>query len=477
MGDGYTSSAVRISIIGAGSAVFSLALVKDLCLTGSLSGSEVSFMDTDPERLEVVYNLASRFADELGADLRFERTQDREASLQDADFVINTAYSKGHHHARRMRQLTAEHGYYYGGVDVGNFYDFQLMLDVARDMERICPDAWLLQSGNPVFDGCTLLTRETAINVIGLCHGHYGCHEIAHTIGLDPGRITWQAPGFNHCIWLTHFFYDGVDAYPRIDDWIATEGEDYWRTHVATRPHDVQMSRGAVHQYLMYGLFPVGDTVRHGEWWYHTDFETKKAWFGETYGGPDTEFARSAYVAKLEERSAEMARYAGDRQSQLQEIFGSGKSREQHIPVIDALVNNATGEFQVNVPNRGVLEGVPDDVVVEVPAIIDKRGVQPLKVGTLPRKVMLEVLLPRWLEMERNLQAFKSGDWTMLLWNTLDSHQTRSYDQALAVLERLLEMEAHQELARHFPKPSTFGPLNVPRRSVTSDPNSRSGNE
>ncbi len=137
------------------------------------------------------------------------------------------------------------------------------MLDVAHDMERICPDAWLIQSGNPVFDGCTLMTRETGIKVCGLCHGHYDYEEIARTIGIDPAKVTWQAPGVNHNIWLTHFIYEGKDAYPLIDEWIATKGEEYWRTHVAERTHDAQMSRGAVHQYHMYGLFPIGDTVRH----------------------------------------------------------------------------------------------------------------------------------------------------------------------------------------------------------------------
>ena len=154
-------TAIRVSVIGAGSAQFSLGLVKDLCLTESLAGSQVCFMDIDQERLEMIHKLAARYAGELGADLRFARTTDRETALHEADFVIDTAAVKSHHHQRAIRDLTARHGYYYGGVRLGNFYQFQLMLEVARDMERICPDAWLIMSGNPVFEGCTLLTRET----------------------------------------------------------------------------------------------------------------------------------------------------------------------------------------------------------------------------------------------------------------------------------------------------------------------------
>ena len=325
--------------------------------------------------LEMIHKLAARYADELSTHLSFESTTDRKAALQNADFVINTVYIKGHHHARAMRELTAKHGYYYGGVRLPDFYQLGLMLDVARDMEKICPDAWLIQSGNPVFDGCTLMTRETGIKVCGLCHGHYGYYDLAQTVGIEhPERITWQAPGLNHNIWLTDFIYEGKDAYPLIDEWINTKGEEYWRTHVATRTHDIQMSRGAVHEYRMYGLFPIGDTARRGGSWYHTDLETKKHWFGQPWGGPDTEVARPVYVENLQKRIAEMTQLTADPKASLVEAFGAKKTREQQVPIIDGLVNDNEGQFQVNVPNRGALEGVPEDVVVEVPAVVNKKG-------------------------------------------------------------------------------------------------------
>ncbi len=450
-------TAVKVSVIGAGSAQFSLGLVKDLCLTEGLSGSMVSFMDINEERLAMIHKLAARYAEELGADLRFESTTDRQASLQEADFVINTAAVKSHHHQRAAREVADKHGYYYGLKNRISFYQFQLMLDVARDMETICPEAWLIQSGNPVFDGCTLMSRETDIKICGLCHGHYGLYEIARTIGLERenlSKITWQAPGLNHNIWLTHFYYEGQDMYPRVDEWIETEGETYWRTHVANRTHDIQMSRGAVHQYRMYGLFPIGDTVRRGGWWYHTDIETKKYWFGEPWGGPDTELARPLFVENLEKRLAEMTRLANDPKASLVEALGDQKTREQQVPIIDALVNDNEGQFQVNVPNRGALAGVPDNVVVEVPALINKTGIQPLRVGSLPPKIMLEHILPEWLAMERNIEAFKSGDRSMLLWNVLEGHQTRSYDQAVAALEDWLAMEGQEEMNDFFRYPA-----------------------
>ena len=447
------STPIKISVIGAGSAQFSLGLVKDICLTPSLAGSLIHFMDIDADRLDMIHKMAVRYANELGTELRFESTTDRRTSLQDADFVINTASANSHHHQRAVRELTTKFGYYYGGVKLGDFLNLRLMLEVARDIETICPNAWLIQSGNPVYEGCTLMTRETGIKVCGLCHGHYGVYRIAEILGLDLTNlkdVNWQAPGLNHNIWLTHFFYKGQNAYPLLDNWIKTQGETYWATHVAQTTHDIQMARGTINQYQMYGLMPIGDTPRRGGWWYHTDIETKKYWFGEPWGGPDTELARPYFVENLEKRIAEMTRLANDPKASLIEAFGSTPTREQQVPIIDGLVNDNEGYFQVNVPNRGALAGVPDNVVVEVPAIVNKKGIQPLRVEPLPDKILYEQILPEWLDMERELLAFKGGDRAMLLWNTLDSHQTHSYDQAVAVLEELLAMPGHAEAAEHY---------------------------
>jgi len=437
----------KVTIIGAGSVVFSLGLVKDLCLTGGLKGSKVSFMDINEERLDIVYRLAVRYAEDLGADLTFERTLDREASLQDADFVINTAtITHNEYFMRRRRELTTEHGYFYGRTGMPEYHNLQLMLDVARNMEHICPDAWILLAGNPVFHGATLMTRETGIKVCGLCHGHYGYQRIARTIGLDPDRVTWQAPGLNHNIWLTHFYHEGQDAYPVLDAWIENESEQYWEEAQKKGEIPTQMSPSAVHQYRMFGLMPVGDTPRRGGWWYHMDLETRRRWYGGT-GGNDTPEGRDRVLRGKEKKCEQMKEAAYDAKIRPIDLFGDRKTTEQHVPIIDGLVNDHEGQFQVNVPNLGALPGVPDDVAVEVPAIVNRKGIQPLRVDPLPNKVMLECIYPDWLGMERTLEALLTGDMSMMLFGILDTHQTRSYDQAMKVLDALLHIEPNEPMA------------------------------
>jgi alpha-galactosidase len=460
---------VKITLIGAGSATFSLGMIKDLCLTEGLAGSHVCFMDVDEERLQMVHKLAVRYASELGAPLTFESTTDRRAAIAGADFVISTASVVGHHESIERRRIGEKHGYYYGRVSAGeyNFRNMRFMLQVAHDMEELCPQAWLIQAGNPVSEGSTLLTRETNLKVCGLCHGHYGYRRICDHIGIDWHKVTYQAPGLNHNIWMTHFLYEGQDAYPLLEEWIKTKGEAYWNLDAAALPlgqrgwatpelaraWDIDASRGAVHMYRMYGLMPIGDTPRSGGWWYHTDIETKQHWYGRPWGGQDTHLSWPLYVENQFHKVAEIARVASDPKASVVEAVGRTKTTEQHVPIIDGLVNDHEGQFQVNVPNRGALAGLPDDVVVEVPAIVNKKGIQPICVGALPQKIMLEQIYPNWLNIERQLLALKTGDRSILLWNVLDNHQTRSYDQAMQVMEEILASPGNEEMNAYFKWP------------------------
>jgi len=440
---------VKISIIGAGSAVFSMNLVRDTCLTQGLRGSTICLMDIDKGRLEAVYGLARRYANEVKADLKVEKTVKRDAALQDADFVINTALVGGHTEVEKEREAEEKQGYY-RGIRLGSyFHQLKLMLGVARDTEDKCPDAWLIQASNPVFDGCTLMTRESKTKVIGLCHGHYGAYHVARVIGIEPEKVTFQAPGVNHCIWMTDFRYKGEDAYPLIDEWIDTRAKEYWRTWDGA-PTDVQMSPAAVSLYRMFGLFPIGDTPRFaGAWWHHVDLETKKRWFNK-YGGFDSEIGWNYYLNGLGKQIERISGLHKDSSAAVSKEFPPVMSNEQHIPIIDALVNDNEGSFQVNVPNKGALEGFRDDVVVEAPGMVSGKGVQPVHVGSLPRRLTLHILRTLVVRMELGLEAFLTGDKRVLLNMILSDHRTRGYEQAQKVMDAILSLRFNEDLKRHF---------------------------
>lgn len=444
-------TAVKISIIGAGSAVFSMTLVKDACLKKGLEGSTIRLMDVDKGRLDLIHGLAKRYMGELKADLRLEKTLERKEALKDANFVINTALVGGHTNAEKEREVGEKHGYYRGIGLGGYFHQLKLMLSVARDMEDICPDAWLIQAGNPVFDGCTLMTRETKTKVIGLCHGHYGAYNIARVIGLDPEKVTFQAPGVNHCIWLTDFRHKGEDAYPLIDEWIETEAEEYWKTWDGS-PLDGEMSRAAVNLYRLFERFPIGDTVQQNPsfaWWYHADDQTMRKWFNK-HGGFFSKTGWDYYLEGLNRRLDRMNQLYKKPSMLVSSEFPPKESSEQHIPIIDALVNDNEGKFQVNVPNNGALVDFAGDVVVEVPSIVSGRGVQPIHVGSLPKRLTLQILRTNVLRMEFGLEAFLSLDKTALLNMILLDHRTKSYEQAEKVMKSLLALPFNEDMKEYF---------------------------
>ncbi|MCX8200628.1 MAG: alpha-glucosidase/alpha-galactosidase [Candidatus Caldarchaeum sp.] len=450
-----------ISVIGAGSVVFTGRLVVDLCLTEGLHGSVVYLMDIDRERLETMHRLATRYSDEMKADIEFRKTMDRREALENAEFVINTVKVGGYDPMEEERKIAEKHGYYrgvgervcdyYGGV--GAYYQLKFFLELARDMERYCADAWLLQAANPVFEGTNLIYRETEVKVVGICHGHLALKELTRALKMDEKDVRAVMAGFNHNIWLKEFLYKGRNAYPLIDEWIEKEAPNYWKSdEYLNNPPWIteQLSPAAVEMYRLFGLFPIGDTVRSASpWWFHEDLETKKRWLGPM-GGFDSEIGWSYYLDFLRQVLDILKQLANTPSVKLSEFYRPEFSGEQHIPLINAIVNDQQTILQLNIPNNGVISGLPDDVVVEVPAVADGTGVKGIHVGSLPKRIMLFNMIPRMLKMEQILQAFLEGDKKSLILMTAEDHRTKSFQQAVDVIEEMLGMPWNEEARGHY---------------------------
>lgn len=372
-------------------------------------------------------------------------------ALRDADFVVNTALHGGHEQEEAARRLAEEHGDYRGVRLQTNFHQYDLMLSVARDMERLCPKAWLIQSSNPVFEGCTIMARETSVKLVGLCHGFMGVYRLASAIGIPEDELRWEAPGVNHWVYLTQFRHRGRDLYPLVDEWIETKAAGYWATFRG-RFGDTQLSRAAMDHYRRVGLVPIGDASRtFSEWYYHTDLATKREWYGHL-GGFDSEIGWAQYLDGLRRRLVEIERVASDPSARVTEVFPPQRSKfELHVPVMDGIANDNPHVLQVNVPNDGAIAGIADDVVVEGKALVDASGIRFLPVGALPEKLMRMVLLPRVEKAERELLAFQTGDRDLLLsCLLLDDHRTRSLDQAEDLVDALLALPWNADLAARF---------------------------
>jgi len=300
-----------------------------------------------------------------------------------------------------------------------------------------------------------LIARETGIKAVGVCHGHFSYTRLIDALGLDAADVEVEMAGFNHCVWLTKFLQKGKDCYPLLDRWIKRKAEKYWASdqYLKGLPWESeQLSPAAVDMYRLYGVFPVGDTIRSASpWCYHTDLEAKKRWFGPT-GGFDSEVGWRIYLKLLQDSVQRMKALSGNPSAVLTEVFPPVLSGEQHIPFIDAVVNDKKTTVYLNILNDGAVANLPRDVAVEIPTVVGKGGVHGKHVGKLPERLMLHVILPRMLMMERILHAFLEGDRGSLLLTLLDDPRAESFEQCEALLNELLVQPWNAEASTHYKK-------------------------
>lgn len=435
---------LKITLIGAGSGQFTMGVLRDLLLTKGLHGSQMSLMDINEERLNAVYDVAKRYAAEVGVDIKFEKTLDRRAALQGADFVLNTAMVGGWGRRGIGREVAQKWGYT-RGVRMGSFAQLNLFVDIIHDMEEICPNAWYIQSANPVFDGTTLLQRISKIKSVGLCHGQNATYRIAKIIGVpEPEKVEFQCYGVNHFIWLTKFTYQGQDLYPVLDKWIEEKAEEYWAGEC---PISDDLGPKAVDVYKRLGLFPIGDTVTPGGGssfrFYHADKETELRWKED----PAAWFER--HISHVGGEVEKMINVSKDPGAKVTEVWPLEPTHESIVPIMNAIANDEPGIYQVNIHNKGCVPGIPDDVAVDIPALVSASGMQGLRLDPLPRRIMCH-LTEKIVGMERNLEAFQSRDRNALLEQVLANPETRTIEQARGVLADLLALPENAGLAEAY---------------------------
>jgi len=444
----------KIAIIGAGSAVFSLSLIKDLCLTPNLEGSTVSFMDIDRERLEAVYGLCTRYADEMNIKLRLEKTTDRQESLQDADFVINTALVAGHHRLREGWSIARKYGYRFGGSyhimhDEAfwiNFYQLKLFDSIINDILDICPDAWYIQLANPVLAGITYLKRKyDKAKIVGLCHGFSGVYHIAETLGLKRELLNFQIPGVNHFVWLTHFYHEGEDAFPVLDDWLEKEAATYWeKCHPSN-----DLGPKAFDLYRRFGAFPIGDTCTPGggtwPWWYHSNDETERRW-KENPG-----IWWEGYFWYGQKEIEDMIGLSKDSSRKVAEVFPPQKSGEIIVPLVESIACDIPRVLQANIQNTGdFVPGVPQNFEIEVPALVSKRGIQGIRTDGLPKALISYILRDRVAPVEVELEAYVTGSKERLLELIMMDPWTKSEEQAKNILDGIFALPYHDGMCEHY---------------------------
>ena len=431
----------KIVLIGAGSVSFGFGTLCDLfAARAELRGSTIALVDTDPNSLRRMALVADRLNEVTGAPFVFEVSNDRCRALRQAEFVVLAVAVRRNETWRHDFEIPVRHGVKQvlgeNGGPGGLFHairNIPLVLAICRDIERICPDALVLNFSNPEGRLCLAATRYTSLQFVGLCHGIGMTRKVVgEVLQLPAEHIDPVAAGLNHFTWVLGLRHTltGDDLYPAFRTMI--EERDIVEIGTPAYTWQVRLSR-----YLMqtFGLWPSPSDDHVGEYlsyaWEFCGLE------GYDFDGAD---AGQAAQGRLLDRIV-----SGDEPL---DDFLQRQYRERAVPIILGVVRNTHQyELAVNVPNAGIVPNLPTWAIVEAPAVIDGAGVHGVPVGPLPEPIAA-MCRTQIAVMDRAVEAGVHGDRGAALQALLLDPVVESVAQAEALLDELLEV--HRDLLPQF---------------------------
>jgi alpha-galactosidase len=432
--DVHSRPVTKVALIGAGSAVFAKNLIGDVLSFPELAGCELALMDVDAERLRTSEIVARRVAAALAASPTIVATTDRREALDGADHVITMFQIGGYRPSTvvdfeipkrfGLRQTIAD-TLGIGGIMRG-LRTIPVLLDLCREMEELCPDAWLLQYVNPMAINCWAVARASSIRTVGLCHSVQGTAEqLARALDVPVDEVDYLCAGINHMAFYLRFARDGEDLYPRLRALAENGGGPEW-------------DRVRYEAFRHLGYF-VTESSEH--------FAEYVPWFIKR--GRDDLLERFSvpldeYIRRCEQQLAEW----GEMREALERVeeVEVRQSKEYGARIVLARETGEPFTFNGNVPNAGadgrpLVDNLAGDCCVEVPCMADGRGIQPQRVGALPPQ--LAALITTNVNVQRlTVEAALTGSREHVYHAAmLDPHTAAelSLDEIHALVDELLD--------------------------------------
>ena len=394
----------KITFIGAGSLGFTRGLVRDVLTFPLLRDATLCLMDIDPERLDFARRAVQRIVELGNYPAKVEATMDRAEALKGADVVLVTILAGGVDVWRHDIEIPKKYGI---DTNIGDtrgpsgifraLRTIPVMLGIARDMERLCPGATMLNYTNPMVMLCRAMQRETNIPLTGLCHSVQGTAEmLARWVGAPMSEITYTCAGINHMAWYLKYEWNGKDAYPLI------------RQAVTERPEIYNEEQVRNEMLLALGYYATESSGHHSEynWWFRKrpDLIEQYCTHGTGWNPGEYAYVISHYLAREQSWREEAKQwFAADHPISLE------RGHEYAAYIINALQGGEPFEFNGNVRNTGLITNLPQDACVEVPVWASKKGLSPVYVGALPPQVAMLTGITSQLE-EMAVEGALSGD-------------------------------------------------------------------
>ncbi len=415
---------LKIAVLGGGSTYTPELIDGFVRYYDELPIREICLQDINAERLEVVGGLAQRMAAARGIPIT--RTTERAEALTDADFVLTQLRVGG----MAARALDERIPLKYGVIGQettgpGGFAKalrtVPVMLEIARDIERYAPQAWLINFTNPSGLVTQALLNYSNVRAIGLCNVPINMQRnIARALEVEPARVELDYVGLNHLSWVRHVWLDGQDVTARVLS-IPEVREAY--------PLDADLLDKVgmlVNYYLVY--------------YWHTDRALEKQRAAER--------TRAELLQEIEAELLEMYRDpALKSKPELLDQRGGSHYSTAAVELIRAIAQDRREVHIVNVHNNGALPELPPQSVVEVPAVVGATGAKPVTCGHVP-PIIRGLLTAVDAYEELTIQAAVNGDEDTAQLALLSHPLVPSWDVAKALWQEI--KTAHRQYLPQF---------------------------
>lgn len=371
----------KIAFLGAGSTVFAKNVLGDCLCAQPFADAQIALYDIDARRLEE----SRLMLDALNRNLTGGKAQischlgveNRRSALAGADFVVNAIQVGGYEPCTvydfeipkkyGLRQTIGD-TLGIGGIMRG-LRTIPVMEGFARDMEDVCPDALLLNYTNPMSILTGYMLRYTGVKTVGLCHSVQVCSEdLLQSLGMAnevDGRRELIA-GINHMGWLLELrSADGRDLYPEVRRRAALK-------NATMRHHDMVRF-----EYIRRLGYYCTESSEHNAEYNPFFIKARCPGLVESYNIPLDEYPRRCV--------RQIARWEQQRKTLVADPhIEHTRSHEYASRIMEAMITDVPYKIGGNVLNCGLIDNLPADACVEVPCMVDGRGVNPCRVGRLP---------------------------------------------------------------------------------------------
>ena len=450
-------SKVKIAFIGGGSYQWGPPIIRDLLVTKGLDGSELVLMDIDKKAAEDIKKTSLVTQKRAKTNWKISSTTNRKEALKGADFVVISISTGGFDSMEHDLNIPWSYGIHQtvgdtagpGGLNRA-LRNIPVFEDIAKDINRYCPDAWVLNITNPMTTLTqTLCKTVTSGKVVGLCHEVYGAETfVADILDFDHKDPTFdvRTAGINHCIWLLGATYNGENIIPMLKRALAN------KTWAKKRIIDADKKKGADNEWKqgfdntwkhnkikrelmnMTGYLPmVGD--RH-----------IAEFFGHFTNDCDSLVKKwHTAITTIKDRSEDWL--PPMKQKVYDYVSGKEKidlklSHEPVAPIIDAISNNETYYLKAgNLPNKGQISNLPQGVVVETPCMVNASGIEAISMGDLPDSIAA-ALTGHVYRQEMIVKAGMEGNKELALAALISDPMVQNADSAKKMLKEMMEATA-----------------------------------